>query len=172
VVVVGGGTVGLLVAHLADLSGGSVLVMELAPARRRIAARLGYELLDAADPVGHLLARTSAQLADFAVDAAATPSVAALLCSLVGPMSSIAVIGAYGNLAAVDLQAVMFKELTVLGSRTYLPTDLDAALTLLNEGQSKLGLLLSGVVNAEAVAATIQSLKAGEGMKYVVECPV
>ena len=50
VVIMGGGPVGLLVAHVARRAGGRVLVAEPSPARRSIAEALGFELLDRMAP--------------------------------------------------------------------------------------------------------------------------
>jgi threonine dehydrogenase-like Zn-dependent dehydrogenase len=128
-------------------------------------------LLDATNPIGELEAKTARRLADVVFDAAASPAVAASLCGLVAPTGYVAIIGTYGEPAAVDLQAVMFKELRIVGSRTYLPSDLDAALVLLARDQDQLRPILSGVVAPDALGETFEALRAGEGLKYVVECP-
>ena len=171
VVVMGGGPVGLLVAHVARRAGGRVVVSEPSPTRRSIAAALGFELLDAAAPLEDVRRRTDGRLADVVFDAAAAAPVAALLPGLVKPAGTIAIVGAYAGPTPLDLQAVMFKELSMVGHRTYLPADIDTALYILAADQAVLRPLLSGTVQADEVAATIETLRRGQGMKYVVECP-
>lgn len=171
VVVIGGGPVGLLVAHVARRAGGHVVVSEPSPARRAIAEALGFELLDAADPVGDVQRRTDGRLASVVFDAAAAAPVAGMLTQLVQPSGTIAIVGTYGTPTAIDLQAVMFKELTIVGHRTYLPADIDAAIAILDADQEVLRPLMSGTITPDAVQATIEALRSGQGMKYVVECP-
>lgn len=170
-VVVGGGPVGLLVAHVARRAGARVIVAEPSSGRRAIAEALGFDLLDPASPVADVERLTDGRLADVAFDAAALPVVAAMLPRLVKPGGSIAIVGAYGAPAVLDLQAVMFKELTIVGHRTYLPADIDAALGILDADRGVLRPLLSGTVALDEVQATIEALRGGNGMKYIVECP-
>lgn len=171
VVVIGGGPVGLLVAHVARRAGGHVVVSEPSASRRAIAEALGFELLDATDPVADVMSRTHGRLASVVFDAAAAAPVARMLTSLVHPEGTIAIVGTYGTPTAIDLQAVMFKELTIVGHRTYLPADIDAALTILAEDQQLLAPLMSGTVSAGEVPQAVAALTSGQGMKYVVECP-
>ena len=58
-----------------------------------------------------------------------------------------------------------------MGHRTYLPADIDAAIAILDADQEVLRPLMSGTVTPDAVQATIEALRSGQGMKYVVECP-
>ncbi len=171
VVVVGGGPVGLLLAHVARRAGGRVVVSEPSPSRRAIADALGFELLDAASPVADILDRTDGRLASVVFDAAAATPVAGMLTQLAQPTGTIAIVGTYAEPTAIDLQAVVFKELTIVGHRTYLPADIDTAIGILESDQESLRPLMSGTVAPDQVQVTIEMLRAGQGMKYVVECP-
>jgi threonine dehydrogenase-like Zn-dependent dehydrogenase len=171
VVAIGAGPVGLLIGHVARRAGARVLIGEQAPARRTVAATLGFELLDPDSPAENLESITSGALADVVFDAAAAPPVAASLHRFVHSTGVVAIVGAYGGLVPLDLQAVMFKELTIRGHRTYLPADIDAGLELLRADLPALKPLLSGVVPAADVAEAIGAMRRGEGMKFVVECP-
>lgn len=169
VVVVGGGPIGLLVAHAARRGGASVLLSEPAPPRRALAEKLGFELLDATDPVADLEARTASRLGDIVFDAAAAPVVAASLHRLVRPGGRIAVVGAYCGQTPIDLLAVMFKELRIEGHRTYLPADIDGAIELLAADQAELAQLITAMVRPDEIGRAIDDLHAGRGMKYVVD---
>ncbi len=171
VVVIGAGPVGLLIGHVARRAGARVLFGERAPARRTVAATLGFELLEPDSPAESLESITSGALADVVFDAAAAPAVAASLHRFVHSTGVVAIVGAYGGLVPLDLQAVMFKELNIRGHRTYLPADIDAGLELLRADLPALKPLLSGVVPAADVADAIGAMRRGEGMKFVVECP-
>lgn len=65
----------------------------------------------------------------------------------------------------------MFKELSIFSHRTYVPADIDAAVGILNTDQRVLRPLMSGTVAPDDVQGTIEALRDGRGMKFVVECP-
>jgi (R,R)-butanediol dehydrogenase/meso-butanediol dehydrogenase/diacetyl reductase len=170
-VVVGAGPVGLLLAHVARHHGARVLVAERVEGRRSLAASFGFELLDAEKPADQLAELTNGDLADVIFDAAAAPAVAADLHRFVKSTGYVAVVGSYGGLTPIDMQAVMFKELTLQGHRTYLPADIDAALELLSTDMAVLRPIVSRVAKADDVELAIAALRAGELLKVIVECP-
>ena len=130
IVIMGAGPIGLLLALAARRVGAAtILIGETCPGPagvRRVArfrdARHRW-IRSATSSGGHV-----GRLADVAFDAAAVPAVAALLPRLVRPAGRIGLVGTYGRPVELDLQAVLFRELTVLGNRVYQPADIDAAL--------------------------------------------
>jgi (R,R)-butanediol dehydrogenase / meso-butanediol dehydrogenase / diacetyl reductase len=169
-VVVGAGPVGLMTALAARRAGaGRVFVAEPAPRRRKVAEALGLALLDPADPVASLTEQTQGALADVAFDAAAHPAVAPMLTSLVVPGGQIVIVGAYGGEAAIDLQAVMFRGLTMLGVRVYRPEDIDAAVAMLAAGAIDPEKIITSVVPMDRVGAAFAQLKDGTQVKVLVE---
>lgn len=169
VVVMGAGPIGLLLAMAARRAGaGLILIGEPAPARRAFAAALGFETLDPDEPIADLEGRTDGWLADVAFDAAAAPAVAALLPQLVRPAGRIGLVGTYGRPVELDLQAVLFRELTLIGNRVYRPVDIDAALAILADDPEAFRPLVSEVVEIDRVSAVFDRLRAGDGVKYLV----
>lgn len=169
VVVVGAGPIGLLLALASRLAGAAtVLIAERSPARREFAAGLGFEILDEADTIGDVERHTDGSLADVVFDAAAAPAVAALLPRLVRPAGRISLVGTYSRLVELDLQAVLFKELTLFGNRVYRPDDIDAALAILAADPEMFRPLITQIVPLEAAPAAFDRLRAGEGVKYLV----
>lgn len=172
VVVVGAGPVGLLTALAARHAGaGRVFVAEPAPQRRAVAEALGLELLDPADPVESLASQTRGGLADVAFDAAAHPAVAPMLTSLVVPGGQVVIVGAYRGAAPVDLQAVMFRGLTVVGVRVYRPEDIDAAIAMLAAGVVDADRIITSVVPPDRIDAAFAQLEDGTQVKVLVEGP-
>ena len=101
-------------------------------------------------------------------DAAAAPAVAAILPQLVRPAGRIGLVGTYGRPVKIDLQAIVFRELTLLGNRVYRPADIDAALGILAADPEQFRPLVSAVVPLTEAPRAIERLRAGEGVKYVV----
>ncbi len=169
VVVMGAGPIGLLLALAARRAGAAtILIGEPAPARRAIAAAVGFETLAIEDPVTDLARRTDGWLADVAFDAAAVPAVAALLPRLVRPAGRIGLVGTYGRPVELDLQAVLFKELTIVGNRVYEPADIDAALAILVDDPASFRPLITEVVALDGAPAAFDRLRAGDGVKFLV----
>ena len=169
VVIVGAGPIGLLLAAVARRAGARrILVSEPTETRRAFAATLGLELLDPGDPAGDLARRTDGRMADVAFDAAAAPAVAGILPHLVRSAGRIALIGVYGRPAEVDLQAVVFREQTILGNRVYTPHDIDRALALLADDGESFRSLISDIVPLTEAAAAFDRLRSGQGVKVVV----
>jgi threonine dehydrogenase-like Zn-dependent dehydrogenase len=65
----------------------------------------------------------------------------------------------------------MFRETSIVGHRTYLPEDIDAALAMLAADRDLLRPIISDVVAPDAVGSALQAMAAGRAMKVVVECP-
>jgi (R,R)-butanediol dehydrogenase/meso-butanediol dehydrogenase/diacetyl reductase len=169
VVVMGAGPIGLLLAFAARRAGAAlIMVGERSAARREFAATLGFETLDADDPVADVEKRTDGWLADVVFDAAAAPAVAALLPRLVRPAGRIGLVGTYARPVEVDLQAVLFRELTVIGNRVYQPADIDAALAILAAEPELFGGLISEIFELDQVPVAFDRLRAGIGVKYLV----
>jgi (R,R)-butanediol dehydrogenase/meso-butanediol dehydrogenase/diacetyl reductase len=160
VTVVGAGPIGLAVACCARLAGaGRVLVAEPAPGRRGLAAELGFEVASSL-PAG---------AADVVFDAAGHPAVAAGLAGAVGPAGRVVLVGVYGVPAAVDLQALTFKEITVLGTRVYSRDDLRVATAMVAEASFDPDPLITATVPLREAAAAIEDLAAGRAVKLLLQ---
>jgi (R,R)-butanediol dehydrogenase/meso-butanediol dehydrogenase/diacetyl reductase len=160
VAVAGAGPVGLAVAACSRLAGaGRVLVAEPAPGRRRLAADLGFETAEAL-PGG---------AADVVFDAAAHPAVAAGLAAAVGPGGRAVLVGVYGAPAPLDLQALTFKEVTVIGTRVYSRDDLRVAAAMVADGRFDPSPLITRSVPLAEAAAAIEDLRAGREVKVLLE---
>ena len=168
VVVFGAGPIGLLISLLVRAAGAlAVVLVEPAGMRRAVADQLGFVAV--ADPA-EVPARLGGRLADVAFDAAAVPASAAQVTGLVLALSMIVIVGVHGRPALVDLQAVTFGELQLVGTRVYQPADIRTALALLAGRTLDTGPLLSEVVSLAEAPAALQRLARGEALKVLVAC--
>lgn len=169
IAIIGAGPIGLLLAFVVRrLGAGAIFISEPSSARRTFAASLGYEILDPSDPVADLEARTDGSLADVVFDAAGVAPVAAFLPRLVRPGGRVAIVAVYGRPVELDLQAIVFRELTVLGNRVYTPADIDAALALLVDDGQALRPLLGEVVALVDATDAFARLRSGDAVKILV----
>lgn len=159
VAVVGGGPIGVAVAVCArDAGAGRVVLAEPSESRREFAAGLGVETVASAEGL----------TAEVVFDAAGHPSVAALVTDLVAPGGTVVVVAVYGDPAPVDLRAVTFKELTVVGTRVYSRQDLAVATGLVASGRFDPEPFLTSTVTLDEAAAAIADLRRGVGLKVLV----
>jgi (R,R)-butanediol dehydrogenase / meso-butanediol dehydrogenase / diacetyl reductase len=159
VLVVGAGPVGLAVALCAKAAGAaSVLVVETAAARRQVAADLGLDVTDSAPDAA----------ASLVVDCAASPAVAARVGALVAPAGRIVVVGVYPGLTPLDLQAVTFKEIELIGTRVYSRGDLAAAARMIVSGAFDPAPLLTRTVGIEEAPDAVADLTTGREVKVLV----
>jgi threonine dehydrogenase-like Zn-dependent dehydrogenase len=77
-------------------------------------------------------------------------------------------VGAYPGLVPFDLQAVMFRELTVLGTRVYRAEDVAAALQLLDDERIDPGLVVTSVLPLTEGAEAIDRLRSGREAKVLL----
>ena len=159
VVVVGAGPVGLAVALCARQAGaGSVLVVETAAPRQEVAAGLGLEVAASAPDAA----------APLVFDCAAHPAVAARVGALATPGGRIVLVGVYPGLTPVDLQAVTFKELEIVGTRVYARDDLETAARMVTTGAFDPRPLLTRTVAVDEAPQAIEDLAGGRDVKVLV----
>ena len=164
----GAGPIGLLISLLVRAAGAlTVVLVEPAGMRRAVADQLGFAAV--ADPA-EVPVRLGGQLADVAFDAAAVPASAAQVTGLVLAFSRIVIVGVHGRPALVDLQALTFGELQLVGTRVYQPADIRTALALLAGRTLDTAPLLSEVVSLAEAPAALERLARGEALKVLVAC--
>jgi (R,R)-butanediol dehydrogenase / meso-butanediol dehydrogenase / diacetyl reductase len=163
VVILGAGPIGLLTGLVARAAGArAVLLVEPAPARLELARQLGFQTAARAGTASDTLGGNPA---DVVFDAAGVPASARAATRLVRPRGTIVVEAIHGEPAAVDLAAVTFAEITVLGARVYRPADIELALGLLVAGSVDVAPLISEVVDPGDIPAALGRLERGESIK-------
>jgi (R,R)-butanediol dehydrogenase/meso-butanediol dehydrogenase/diacetyl reductase len=159
--VAGAGPIGLAVAACARLAGaGRVVVAEPVPGRRRLAAALGFEAAESLAGGGE---------ADVVFDAAAHPAVAAGLADAVTPGGRVVLVGVYGAPAPLDLRALTFKEVTVLGTRVYSRDDIRVATAMVADGRFDPAPLITRSTPLAEAASAVDDLRAGREVKVLLE---
>jgi (R,R)-butanediol dehydrogenase / meso-butanediol dehydrogenase / diacetyl reductase len=162
VVVLGAGTIGLVTAlSCRNHKMARLFVTDVLGARLELARELGFEALDARDPNLPSLIRgaTDGEGADVVFECTGAPAAALQMTDLVRSQGSIVNCGVFKKPAPVNLQAVNFKELVIMGSRVYSLRDfelatkiasslpMDKLITLclpLQQAPDAFGLLMSG----------------------------
>jgi 2-desacetyl-2-hydroxyethyl bacteriochlorophyllide A dehydrogenase len=131
-VVMGAGPIGLLTALIATARGdGMVLVSDTLPSRRALASRLGLRAVAAGEELRHAVeAETAGEGADVLFECTGAPAAARDMTELVRPQATIVNLGVFKKPTEVDLQAVNFKELSIVGSRVYSREQFEEAISM------------------------------------------
>ena len=76
----------------------------------------------------------------------------------------------YSAPVPVDLQQVTFREISLVGTRVYTPSDIDDALDLLVRGVVDAASVVSEIVVFDGVAGALEGLRQGDSLKVLVDC--
>jgi (R,R)-butanediol dehydrogenase / meso-butanediol dehydrogenase / diacetyl reductase len=159
--VVGAGPVGLLIANCARLSGAAeVTVSEPAPQRAATASGFGFALADVPD-----------RHADVVFDCTGHPSVAPVVLDWAANSGTVVTVGTYPGVVPTDLQSVVLRELTMVGTRVYTPDDVAAAADLAARDPFGLGAFVTSVLPVAEGPAAISRLTLGTELKVLIEGP-
>jgi (R,R)-butanediol dehydrogenase/meso-butanediol dehydrogenase/diacetyl reductase len=174
VAVYGAGPIGILTALVARHEGAAVVVItEPSPWRRKVAATLGFTVVAAGSTMAATLAPlTDGEGADTTFDSAAHPSVAAELAATTRVRGRIVVVGVYKQPTALDLQAVCFKEQTVIGVRVYTTKDVTRAIELIASGALRLDRFPSKAFDLNDVVAAFDAATSGQECLKVLLTPL
>lgn len=162
--VLGPGTIGLLVAMFARARGAQVHLMGIDPAGLRFARSLGFE---------HVW--TEQQLPDLPFDAVVDASNAAhlpgLALDVVEPSGRVVYIGLAGSRSSIDTRDLALKDVTAVGILSASP-GLDAAIGAFATGAVDPRPLVCATVGLDGVAAVLAGQRpvgAGQGPKVHVD---
>jgi threonine dehydrogenase-like Zn-dependent dehydrogenase len=161
--VLGAGPVGLLVASCARLGGASeVTISEVSTARAQAAQAMGLSLVDHDSPES---------IADVLFDCTGHPAVSSTVTKWVLPGGLVTVVAAYPGIVPVNLQDVMFREVSMVGTRVYSLEDITAAISVVEREGSALDPVVTAVVPLSKGPWAISALHAGSELKVLLEGP-
>ena len=160
--VLGGGPIGCLVSMVAVAAGATVTMSEPSESRRKYATDLGITIVESPQDLGNG--------ADVVFDASGQSAVAGELLRWVRVAGTAVIVGAYKpGLHGVDLLSVMFAETTIIGTRIYSRSDIEAAIDLVTADRLDAHRLISTIFPLNDAVAALDSLRRGEGMKVLIE---
>jgi 2-desacetyl-2-hydroxyethyl bacteriochlorophyllide A dehydrogenase len=133
-VVVGCGPIGLLVALCLQHAGvETIIISDINSHRLKRAENLGFRIFDSAkgDLVDFVNGITNQEGGDIVFECAGTSSAALQMFDLVRPRGKAIMVSVHKEPHPVDLRAVSFKEITMIGTRVYTRNDYQKALEII-----------------------------------------
>jgi len=174
VAVYGAGPIGVLTALVARHEGAAaVVITEPSPWRRDVAAGLGFTVVPGGSTMAAtLVSLTDGEGADITFDSAGHPAVAAELAAVTRVRGRIVVVGVYKQPTPLDLQAVCFKEQTVIGVRVYTSADVTRAIELIATDAVGLDRFPTKAFDLTDVAAAFNAATSGQDCLKVLLTPL
>ena len=173
VLVIGGGTIGLLMVQLARLAGASTVILsEPIAMRREIGMEVGADA--AIDPIhedvaGRIKELTGRDGADVVIECVGKTFAVEQAFQVAGAGATVLLfsVPSVGAKAELPLFDVFKKELRILGSMINPDTQL-RAVNLLNSGRLEIGKLITHVYDLEHLEDAIKMQMSSESIKVVV----
>jgi (R,R)-butanediol dehydrogenase / meso-butanediol dehydrogenase / diacetyl reductase len=172
-VVFGSGPIGTLVALVARSQGAKVLVSEINPFRLKLAADLGFEVInpreqDLLEVVTH---QTEGAGADVVFEVTGSSMGAELMTQLPRTRGRIVIVGIFSQAPKVDLFRFFWRELRLSGARVYEHEDFEKAIQMATTGSVPLNRLITETYGLDQVESGIRLLEGGGPvMKILIKC--
>jgi (R,R)-butanediol dehydrogenase/meso-butanediol dehydrogenase/diacetyl reductase len=168
VAVLGAGPIGILTALVAKQTGiPHVRISDVLPARLELATSLGLTAVPAGALLRAEIMNVSDQNgADVVYECAGHPSSAKEMTALVRSRGTIVNLGVFKRPVEVDLQAINFKEVEIVGSRVYERKDFQAAIEMAMS--LPLASIISREFSLDDVSDAFRLFRAGEVCKVLI----
>ena len=167
-VVLGAGPIGLLTALVAQARGvPEVLISDPVPARLELARKLGLRGVNSGEDLrAQVFELSNGNGADILFECAGHPSSAREMTALVRSRGVIVNLSVFKKPVELDMQAVNFKELDIVGSRVYERKDFQDAIDMAM--QLPLDLIVSHTFSLRDVSQAFQQFRSGEVCKVLI----
>lgn len=171
-VVIGGGPIGMLIAMVCNEVGAKVLVVEINPARVRLAKQLGFDAINPNNENAEKWVNnwTKGAGADVVFEVSGSSEGAMMMTDLVRTRGRIIVVSIFTFTPKVDLFKVLWREMKMQGTRVYEPQDFERALRLLSIKPKLFRSIISKTVSLQKSPKLFQEIDEGpEYMKILVD---
>jgi D-arabinose 1-dehydrogenase-like Zn-dependent alcohol dehydrogenase len=171
VAVIGIGGLGSNAVQLARLDGAQAIAVSRSAAKLELAARMGAaHCVPAADggEIEAVRALTHGTGADVVLQCADSPDAYAGAIAMAAPGGRVVLVGSTSKPFPVHPMEVIWKELSILGSRGFVPADIAAAIALYLDGRLVVDHLLGSVRPLEEANEALDDLRAGRVVRSVL----
>jgi threonine dehydrogenase-like Zn-dependent dehydrogenase len=170
-VVLGVGGLGSNAVQLGKAMGARVIAVTRSDAKLRLARRLGADETvpaDEGDPVAAVRALAGGHGADVVIQCVGSAAVDEQAIAMGGPGGRVVLIGSSLDQFRARAVDIFWRELSVLGSRGFLPDDIRDAIDLYLDGTIDVSHLVDTIRPIEEVNEALEDLKAGSVFRSVL----
>jgi alcohol dehydrogenase, propanol-preferring len=169
--VLGVGGLGSNAVQLGKAMGARVIAVTRSEAKLALALELGADetvAADAGDPVAAVRALTGGHGPDVVIQCVGSAAVDEQAIAMGGPGGRVVLIGSSLDHFRARATDIFWRELSVLGSRGFVPDDIRDAIALYLDGTLRVEHLVDNVRPLEEANDAIEDLKAGRGFRTVL----
>lgn len=175
VLISGAGPIGLLTGLVLKTMGIlNIFVTEIDEYRLSMCRELGLKTIDvkAMDPVAFIKEQTNGEGADILFEASGASQSAVLMTELVRSRGQLVILSIFKQPASVDLRAVNFKEINIIGSRAYTKDEFIQAMKYATHIKKDLAKLISHRVPLKEgnKAFELIGAKGANALKVLIDC--
>ena len=170
-VVLGVGGLGSNAVQLGKAMGARVIAVTRSEAKRALARTLGADETVAAgdgDPVAVVRALAGGHGADVVIQCVGSAAVDEQAIAMGGPGGRVVLIGSSLDAFRARAVDIFWRELSVLGSRGFVPDDIRDAISLYLDGTLRVEHLVDNVRPLEEADEALEDLRAGRGFRTVL----
>ena len=162
VLVIGGGPIGVLIATVAIHRGAKVTLSETNPHRRALAEALGLRTLDPSsqDVAQTMQTATGGKGADIVFEVSGAAAAVAAMTGALAVRGRAVMVAIHTKPAEIDLFRFFWREIELIGARTYEPRDYDEAIRLVAEGVIDTARFITDRETLPRIGAAFESLSA------------
>jgi 2-desacetyl-2-hydroxyethyl bacteriochlorophyllide A dehydrogenase len=171
VVVLGCGTIGLLVLAAARFRGARTVVMtDMIESKRELALRAGADaVVDASAPdLAEQVRAHLGETADFVFDCVSVQSTLDSAFAMVGKGGTVVVVGVPQKPVTVPLPDIQDKQVRLQGAATYLAEDYAEATEIIRSGGVSTDIMISNTFPLEQAAAAFAAATSGTEVKVLI----
>jgi len=174
VVLIGAGTIGLLLLQLIKLVGASqILVVDMKEERLQLAARLGADVVvnpSKEDPVGRLKELTHGKGADVVIEAVGSPITVKQAIQMVGKGGRVVIFGVAPVESKVDMSPfdTYFREIEIVGSYAITREAFGRSIAMLRSGRIKIEPLITERFQLNELPKAFALMEKKEGLKKLI----
>ena len=171
VVIIGAGTIGLLLLAAARYAGVRTVVMtDMLASKRERALRLGADaVIDAVRPDAVAAIRTElGESADVVFDCVAIQSTVNQAVELAMKAGTVMIVGVPEKPVTVPLPQIQDLQMRIQGSATYMPEDYETSIEIISQGGVKVEDFITSRYPLEQVADAFAASAGGEEVKVVL----
>ncbi|MHC4872812.1 MAG: zinc-dependent alcohol dehydrogenase [Planctomycetota bacterium] len=168
-VIMGAGPIGLIVGLcLKNYGYSNVIITDINPVRLKMAEDFGLTALNAKEcaVIEEIKKLTNNDYADVLYECAGSQTAADQMCDIVHPKGKIIMVSVHKDAHKVDLRAINFKEIEIIGSRVYALADLQEAIELVDK--LPVDQLISVVLPIDEFVNGLEQAKSGQNICKIV----
>ncbi|HWQ77780.1 MAG TPA: alcohol dehydrogenase catalytic domain-containing protein [Anaerovoracaceae bacterium] len=170
VLVIGGGPIGMFVAHVAKAAGANVIISDINDYRLGLAKQAGIDTIDGKtqDVKKTVAERSDGMGADVVFECAGVNAVVNQSLDACRPKGQVVIVASHEEPVPTDLRLLHLKEINMQGMKVYNFRDYRASIQMIASGDIGAGLFITNVLPLSGFTEGIRLMKGGNNVMKVL----